>query len=540
MHFKLYISFFLYASCIAVFGQSRFSPLERQYLLSEEAAIHSKESTLHTSIQPYFLNETQHLYNQDSLRNGIKYNIKRNNFVNRVAGNFANNYLVPIDSGIVSIRASPLFDFELQYDPSKKREYYRNSRGILLYGDFGKKFSFYTGFLETQASFPDYINRFVDSNLVIPGQGLTKPFKVNNGQDFNLPFGYVCYAPSRYLTVQFGQDKNFIGNGYRSLLRSDNATNNPFFKIQTSFWHVKYMILYEEFLDVHASQISVLGKGYPKKYSTTHYLSWKANKSFELGFFESIIWQSQDSAGNNRGYDWTYLNPVIFLRPTEFYNGSADNALMGLNLKCQIRHNLYTYGQLIIDDLKISELKKKGSTYPQKYGFQLGARFFNIAKIKGFALQGEFNYVLPYTYSHRIPLQNYTNYDQSLAAPQNANFIEYIGIVDYNKKRWSLSNRLVYSIYGADKTSATNFGQNIFASIKQYPNYYQGTQILQGDKTTLIYNTITAAYIINPALNMRIEASFIFRSQTTSTTQEIDKIFGLSFKTALFNRYYDF
>lgn len=521
------------------FGQSRFSPLERQYLLSEEASIHSKENKLHTSIQPYFLNETKDLFDSDSLRDGVKYKIQRENFFTRIADNFANNYLVPIDSGIVSIRATPLFDLELQFDPSKKKQYYRNTRGILIYGDFGQKFSFYTGFFENQASFPDYINTFIDSNLVIPGQGLTKTFKDNKGQDFGIPFGYVCYAPSRFLTVQFGQDKNFIGNGYRSLLRSDNSTNNPFFKIQTSFWHVKYMILYEQFQDAHAEQITVLGKGYPKKYSTTHYLSWKVNKSLDIGLFESIIWQAADSTGS-RGFDWAYLNPVIFLRPTEFYNGSADNALLGINVKYQILHNMYAYGQFILDDLKFDELKKKGSQYPQKYGFQLGARYFNIAKIKGLAVQAEFNYVTPYTYTHRYALQNYSHYNQSLAHPQNANFIEWVGILDYNKKRWSISNRIVYCNYGADKTAATNYGHNIFADIREYPNYYQGTTILQGYKTTLIYNTFTAAYIINPKVNMRFEASFTFRSQKTADSNDIDKIFGFSFKTALFNKYYDF
>ncbi len=520
-------------------AQSRFNHLERQYLLSEEASIHSKENNLHTSIQPYFIKETQTLYNQDSLRHNIKYPIKRTNFFNKVADNFSNNYLVPIDSGIVSIRAAPLFDFELAYDTKQNKQYYRNTRGFLIYGDFGKNFSFLTGYYENQASFPGYINTFIDSNLVIPGQGLTKPFKNGAAQDFSLPFGYICYAPNRYLTVQFGQDKNFIGNGYRSLLRSDNSMNNPFFKLQTSFWHLKYMVLYEQQLDVRAEQISILGSGYPRKYSTTHYLSWKINKSVELSFFESIVWQASDS-NIYRGFDWTYLNPVIFLRPAEFYNGSADNALMGLNVKYQILHNLYTYGQFILDDVKINELKKANSAYPQKYGFQLGARYFNIAKIKGLAAQVEFNYVRPYTYSHRQSIQSYTHYNQSLAHPQNANFIEWIGILDYNVKRWSISNRLVYTTYGADSSSATNWGHNILADISQYPIYYQGHKMLQGFKNTVIFNTLTAAYIINPTVNMRIEMSYTFRSQKNKATTDINSIFGFSFKTALFNKYYDF
>lgn len=374
MRFKLTTLIFIAVLHTAT-GQSRFSPLERQYLLSEEAAIHSKENDLHTSIQPYFIKETTSLYNQDSLRNGIRYGIKRKNFVTKVADNFLNHYLLPIDSGIVSIKATPLFDLELQYDPSKKQQYYRNTRGVLIYGDFGKNFSFYTGFYENQASFPGYINTFIDSNLVVPGQGLTKSFKGNKGQDFGLPFGYITYAPSRHLTVQFGQDKNFIGNGYRSLLRSDNSMNNPFFKIQTSFWRVKYMVLYEQFQDVRANTSTILGSGYPKKYSTTHYLSWKVTKSLEFGLFESIVWQAADSNGV-RGFDWTYLNPVIFLRPTEFYNGSADNALMGINIKYQVLRNLYTYGQVVLDDMKFDELKKERFCISSKIRFPIGSKIF--------------------------------------------------------------------------------------------------------------------------------------------------------------------
>ena len=79
MRFKLTAILFL-SVFYTVSAQSRFSPLERQYLLSEEASIHSKNNNLHTSIQPYFLNETKGLFNSDSLRNGVKYSLQRKNF----------------------------------------------------------------------------------------------------------------------------------------------------------------------------------------------------------------------------------------------------------------------------------------------------------------------------------------------------------------------------------------------------------------------------------------------------------------------------
>ena len=69
-----------------------------------------------------------------------------------------------------------------------------------------------------------------------------------------------------------------------------------------------------------------------RKYTTTHYLSWAISKRVNLSFFDAIVWSATDSAGNYRGFDAQYLNPIIFMRPVEFSIGSPDNALMGLNL----------------------------------------------------------------------------------------------------------------------------------------------------------------------------------------------------------------
>lgn len=544
MHFRLTTLLTLLFICLTrlVVGQSYFYPLERTYLLSREADLYSKSSDLHTSIQPYFFKETEPYFTEDSLRDGIHYNIQRKNFVNRTIGNFLNDYLVKIDTGNVHLRAAILFDLQLQKDIATQDNYYRNTRGILIKGDLGNKFSFATGFYENQASFAPYINRFIDTFGVIPGQGLTKSFKENGGQDFILPFGYVCYSPSKLLTVQFGQDKNFIGNGYRSLLLSDNSMNAPNLKIMSSFWKIKYMMIVQQFLDTREQNpTAILGKGYPRKYATMHYLSWKATKSLEVGFFDAVIWQGGDST-NQRGLDLAYLNPVIFLRPTEFYNGSADNALMGLNIKYSITNNFYTYAQFILDDLKFNELKKKGSTYPQKYGFQLGARWFDIAKIKGLAIQSEVNYVMPYTYTHRLSRQSYTHYNQSLAHTQNANFIEWVGIADYNKNRWTLHGRIVYVTYGADTTTTTNWGHNVLADIKDHPNYYQGgSKMLQGVKTNMTYLTGSIGYVINPKLNMKLEGTVTVRLQEQEgKAKEDNVILGIGFRTSLFNQYYDF
>ena len=52
-----------------------------------------------------------------------------------------------------------------------------------------------------------------------------------------------------------------------------------------------------------------------------------------LGFFDAVIWAAADDQGHPRGFDFQYINPIIFLRPVEAQSGSGDNALIGFHVK---------------------------------------------------------------------------------------------------------------------------------------------------------------------------------------------------------------
>ena len=52
---------------------------------------------------------------------------------------------------------------------------------------------------------------------------------------------------------------------------------------------------------------------------THHYLSWNTTKRLTLGFFESVLWQDD----NGRGFDFNYVNPLIFYQTIELETGST-------------------------------------------------------------------------------------------------------------------------------------------------------------------------------------------------------------------------
>ena len=50
------------------------------------------------------------------------------------------------------------------------------------------------------------------------------------------PMGRISYSPHKYFNFQLGYDKNFIGNGYRSLFLSDWGNSYLFAKINTKIF----------------------------------------------------------------------------------------------------------------------------------------------------------------------------------------------------------------------------------------------------------------------------------------------------------------
>jgi hypothetical protein len=68
--------------------------------------------------------------------------------------------------------------------------------------------------------------------------------------------------------------------------------------------------------------------------------------------------------------------------------------------------------------------------------------------------------VRPYTYAHFDSIDSYTHYNQPLAHPLFANFIEYIGIARYQPTpKLSLFGRIVHARTGDDPPNE-NWGSN--------------------------------------------------------------------------------
>ena len=148
------------------------------------------------------------------------------------------------------------------------------------------------------------------------------------------------------------------------------------------------------------------------------------------------------------------------------------------------------------------------------------------------------NAARPYTYSQRTTLNNYGHYNQPLADPFGANFVEWVNIADYRYKRFFLRGQITYAKYGLD-SAGINYGKNIFESYYTRAQDF-GNHIGQGLKTSLVNVQGNVAYLLNPKYNLRLEASVTARQEKNDQWKKSELIFSVGLRASFRQLYYDF
>lgn len=494
----------------------------------------------HTAVKPYNYHDVSKYYDFED--NEAQLKKSKSSWLGR---KFWNEHLVSFKGKGYWFTADVTADLQLGKDAQSELAYtYNNTRAVNVQGGLGKNINFFAGVYESQGRFADYVNAYAESikpdggnPAIVPGRGIAKAHG-DDAYDYPIAEGYISYRSSKLFNAQFGHGKNFIGDGYRSLFVSDAASPHPYLKLNTSFWKIKYTNTWMWLKDVRPE--ATVDGAYGSKYMATHFLSWNVTKKLNVGFFESVLWTND----NGRGFDVNYLNPIIFYRAIEFSTGSrAGNALIGLSGKYKLSSKVNMYGQLIIDEFSSKDIFGGEQSWKNKLGYQIGLKYYNAFKVKNLMLQGEYNQVRPYTYSHDELMLNYGHNNQSMAHLWGANFREFIGIAHYNYMRWYGMAKLIYGQRGLDTGDGVSYGGDIFMNNDLRPSN-NGISLLQGNTTNVFIADLQAGYLVNPATNLK---AFINLTQRSFSPENVpadfeknSTWFNLGFRTDLFNNYTDY
>lgn len=518
-----------------------------------DAALNQIGSNNHTASKPYHYDEVAKYY--DFKAENKKLLFKSNSWWER---KLLNENFVEIQGDNYWLTLNPILDVRVgKSNGNKSISTFQNTRAVQVNGGLGEQLVFSSSIFESQGRFADYYNSYAESihpqntvpattaagdPAIVPGIGIAKRFK-KDAFDFPSAEANFTYTPSKFINLQLGYGRNFLGDGYRSLLFGDGASPYPFFKINTTFWKIKYTNTYLWLKDVRAD--AFVDKTYATKYMANHYLSWNLSRKFTLGLFESVVW----SNGNNRGFDMNFVNPIIFYRTVEFTSSAkTGNAVLGLTGKYKYNNQINFYGQFILDEFSLSDIKAQKKSWKNKYGYQVGSKYYNACNIKNLYLQLEYNRVRPYVYSHSNPLTNYGHNNQSMGHQWGGNFQELIAIGRYNKGRYFVDSKFTFGVRGLDFDTATdqlNYGGNIYKSYETDRPFDTNVKVGQGNKTNIFIADIQAGYLLNPTTNLKLFCSFIYRNfspttETATVLRENTTWFSIGIRTDVFNFYFDY
>lgn len=536
-------------SNLTTFENKRFSSQLNIPFIHDEYSKFDRNMNLigtnsHTASKPFLYDEVSKYYDIQSEKEALQRDTKT-----WAGKKLWNEHLVQLQGKDYWFSIDPIFDLQVGKDTDADfSSTYNNTRGFLVQGGLGEKFNFYASVFESQGRFAQYVNQYAESlkafgpdPAIIPGRGIAKRFK-SDSYDYPVAEAYLSYTPAKFINIQFGHGKNFIGDGYRSLLMSDVATPHPFLKLNTKFWKIKYTNTWMWLKDVRPEAVN--DKAFLTKYMANHYLSWNVSKRLNIGLFESVLWTNS----NDRGFDVNYLNPIIFYRAIEFETGQgAGNAVLGASGKYKWNDQINIYSQFILDEFSLSDVKAGEKSWKNKFGYQLGIKYFNAFNVNNLMLQMEYNRVRPYTYSHNTIVLNYGHNNQSMAHLWGANFSEAILIGRYHYKRWFGNAKLIFGVRGFDINDGTDnfsYGGDIYRDYNERP-FDTGVEVGQGIKTKTFFGNLQAGYVINPASNLKIFTDITFRNfnpeaTTTSVFKNNTVWFNFGLRTDLFNWYFDF
>jgi hypothetical protein len=491
-------------------SQQQNLPLNREFGLVNQKAFNSFGNNTHTSflpiIQSFIKSDSLASLNQVEkdiyLINISKSNPKSRNFFKWIYQSaFFENFAV-VDTGNFYLSIDPLLNGEFGKDSEfeSDEQLYKNTRGLIIRANIGEKFSFQTSFYENQATYVPYIADFINNRAVAPGQGRVKPFK-DNGFDFASASANISYTPTDFLNIQLGTGKNFIGEGYRSLLLSDQSHNYPFFKFTTQFGkkdQFQYIQINAQLTDLTRRELGSTGEAlFQRKAMTTHYFSWNVSKWLNLGLFENTIWETEDTTGT-KAFNWQQINPIFGLN-TLSSTTDNNNSNLGLNTKIKLPFKLVLYNQVIYNTQENSSTN----------GYQVGFKYFGLSY---FTFQAEYNAMNGTSPSFNTNLQNQGHYNEWLAHPFGSDFQELVGIMNFKYKRFFTQVKVNYATVKHGLTASSDI------------------------------KTIQAhlGYLINPKNNLSAVIGVAKRDETIGGNSNLSNYVYFGIRTSLRNLYDDF
>ncbi len=499
----------------AVQAQQNDIPLNRDIYYDIDRNGARRTSTMHTGLRPI-------IESRADLHNVMGHRPDSARHYYWITQKLFKEHLVQVNEGGFKLTADPAFRFEAGRDFHEEGELegevlQQNSRGFRIAADLGPTVSFQSMFLENQATPPGYLYLYANATGVMPGQGRIKAFNTR-GLDFAWATGNVSWSPRPWLNAQLGQDRHFVGNGYRSMLLSDNSSPYPYVKLSalTTSKRFQYSAIFAKLEQIGAANRLPTGGAGESLFwwKRATFLHLSANLGpLQLALFEGTLWRTIDTNGV-LPFDALQLNPLIGLNTAlNGFNG-AHTQLLGLDAKYRCTDNLFAYGQFALTD-------PAGG----RHAWQAGLQWFDLLR-RDLHLLVEYDQATPFAYTKADARMSWTHSGQPLASPAGTGYRELVVRADFGvRQRYWFQGEL--SVVERHAT----LGSGIYGTGVPDAAPANGQRRVQAGGN--------ASWRINQMSKMQLTLGYTMRDLQPGIQDQDSGYLYLAFHTGLFNRYYD-
>ncbi len=331
---------------------------------------------------------------------------------------------------------------------------HRNTRGVRLSGHVGR-FFVETRLEETQQDVPGQAREWLIRRLGRVNHPVSTDDELlaSGNLDYFIGTGLIGYrAP--HVEIRLGRDKNRWGFGTNSLTVSDFSYVYDQLQVRLDVWRLQYVTVFSSLSDRKAGRT---GQEIPPKFGVFHRLAVHLPGHVQIGFFESVVFTPEDASES--GSYFGFLNPVIFYRSIDGDIGSPGNVVIGIDGQWIAYPGYAIYGQIALDEFKVSEFFRSRGWWKNTYGIQTGVRISDfVVNDLDFAL--EYARIRPYMYSNRTPSLSYLHSRGVLGHSAGPNAIDWTFSAEYRPiDRITLAFQGAYTKRGLN-TADQNFGSD--------------------------------------------------------------------------------
>lgn len=509
-------------ACTWAAAQQNNIPLNRDIYYDIDRNGSLPGSTMHTGMRPI-------IQSRADLTNVMGFRPDSGRYYYWITEKLFKESLIKVSEGDFNLTADPVFRFEVGKDLRDRSDHAQdhlmthNGRGFRLAADLGPTVSFQTTFYENQATLTNYLFRYAQTYGVVPGQGRIKMFN-ERGLDFAWVAGNVSWSPRPWLNAQLGQGRHFVGNGYRSMLLSDNTMPYPYVKLSglTGNNRFQYTAIFAKLQQIGPSnRLPTTGIGetlFWWKRATFIHVSANLGP-LQLGLFEGTMWKTIRK-GKVQPLNLMMLNPVIGLNTAINGFDGRHTQVLGLDAKLRLRDKFFAYGQFALTD-----------PGRDRYAWQVGAQVFDLLR-RDLHLLAEYNRATPFAYTKADPRMSWTNAGQPMASPLGSDFSELVVRADYGiKQRFWLGGEFSLAKHPWGDGATEVAGGDIFG-----PTLPEGPP---GTMRQRVYGGANISWRMNQMTNMQLTMGYTTRLVEPGLGPVNSGQVFIAFHTGLFNRYYD-